>query len=253
MQKRKHVGRTAGMVLAALALLAFLNFLPAFRLETRGMHRLEGDLVTVCYEQEESAARDVFESVSEDARRLSSRLGVSEPVTLYLYDRQSVMQTKKYGYIASWLGLDWYIGDNIGAHKAILTSPANPPSCHDYNSILSAASHEIAHAYIAQINPHISKWLTEGTALYLTNGETLDANLLSQIPSYADTTSNDPVRFSRCGGYQFSNIYIEYLEKTYGWDKVYRLLQTEDYEACFGLTRRQVYDDWTKYLQETYR
>lgn len=50
-----------------------------------------------------------------------------------IYDHQSTMQKKKYGYIGPLLGLDWYIGDNIGT-DVILTSPANPGKVHDYDN-----------------------------------------------------------------------------------------------------------------------
>ncbi len=37
-------------------------------------------------------------------------------VNVYIYDYQNAMQAKKYGYVAPLLGLDWYIGDNIGTN-----------------------------------------------------------------------------------------------------------------------------------------
>lgn len=123
-----------------------------------------------------------------------------------------------HGYIAPLLGLDWYIGDNIGTN-VILTSPANPGSTHDYDNNKYAVLHEIIHAYVSVINKDVDLWLTEGIALYLSNGEPFyRANLeYFTIPAYNDTTSNSPIAFSNCGGYTFSHTYVEYLDKAYGW------------------------------------
>ena len=58
---------------------------------------------------------------------------------------------KKYGFVAPLLGLDWYIGDNIGT-DVILTSPANPGDVHTYDNNKHAVLHEIVHAYISVLN-----------------------------------------------------------------------------------------------------
>ena len=68
------------------------------------------------------------------------------------------------------------------------------------------------------------------------------------IPSYEDTSTRNPIRFADCQGYTFSQTYIEYIDKTYGWDKVVELIGTEDYETCFGKSQRDIYDEWVEYI-----
>lgn len=164
------------------------------------------------------------------------------------------MQKKKYGYIGPLLGLDWYIGDNIGT-DVILTSPANPGKVHDYDNNKYAVLHEIVHAYISVKNPNIHLWLTEGMALYLSNGEEFYKEYLEEmkIPTYEDTCTRNPIRFSNCGGYTFANTYIEYLESTYGWSKVLELIETEKYEQVFGKSSEEIYDEWVLYLNNYYQ
>lgn len=159
------------------------------------------------------------------------------------------MQQKKYGLIGPLLGLDWYIGDNIGT-DVILTSPANPGKVHSYDNNKYAVLHEIVHAYISVINPHIQLWLTEGCALYLTNGEKFDPDCLAYMymPTYEDTLTQNPVTFSNCGGYSFAHTYIQYLEEAYGWEYVLQLLCTEDYESVFGKSAREIYEEWVIYI-----
>ena len=237
---------------AVVAALALVNFLPTLDLATPGMHRLRGRNVDVYYEREEDAARDVLDYVDPVAADLSARLGTSQRVSIYVYDEQATMQTKRYGLVAPLLGLDWYIGDNVGSDAVVLTSPANPPASHDHDSVMGAAPHELVHCYVAALNPHASKWLSEGMALYLANGEEFDPSYLEALPSYRDVTSNDPLRFERCGGYQLANTYVEYLDATYGWDRVVELVRTEDYGGTLGTSRERAYEGWVEYLRRTY-
>ena len=247
--------KTLKIMLAGLGLLLtgiVINFIPTFSLQTKGMKQLNGQWITVYYEQEETAAGDVFQYADAETAGIAKKLGFLEcpDVNVYIYDHQETMQTKKYGYIAPLLGLDWYIGDNIGTN-VILTSPANPGEMHTYDNNKYAVLHEIVHAYVSVINKDIDLWLTEGTALYLSNGAPFYQEYMESIgiPTYQDTCSESPLRFSECGGYTFAHTYIEYLDNTYGWDKVLELLASENYEECFGKSKKEIYNDWVTSLK----
>ncbi len=228
-----------------------VNFIPTFSLDAKEMNQFHGKWVNVYYETEKVAAKDVFDYADSKTEDIANQLGFSEKpdVNVYIYDNQETMQTKKYGYIAPLLGLDWYIGDNIGTN-VILTSPANPGQMHTYDNNKYAVLHEIVHAYVSVINEDIDLWLTEGMALYLSNGEPFYKEYVEShlIPTYRDTCSNNPLTFSDCGGYIFAHTYIEYLDKAYGWDKVLQLIETENYEECFGKSQKEIYDEWVKYI-----
>lgn len=64
----------------------------------------------------------------------------------------------------------------------------------------------MTHAHISVLNENIHLWLTEGVALYLTNGELFHKRYIQEvgIPTYEDTLTRNPIRFSNCGGYIFS-------------------------------------------------
>ena len=246
------VGKILITVVILCLLLVGINFIPTWKLETRGMHRLEGSWVDVYYEEEELAARDVFLLADAQTEYVAKKLGFSEKqdVNIYIYDSQSTMQTKKYGYLGPLLGLDWYIGDNIGTN-VILTSPANPGRMHDYDSIKNAVVHEVVHAYVSVMNPDIRLWLTEGMALYLANGEPFDREYFSymEIPTYAETCTWNPITFSNSGGYTFAHTYIEFLNEMYGWEAVLQLIETEDYKGIFGKTDQELYAEWVTFLE----
>lgn len=233
-----------------------INFIPTWNLKTKDMNVLSGDWINVYYETEKEAAKDVFTYANAKTASIAKKLGFSEKqnVNVYIYDYQNTMQTKKYGYVAPLLGLDWYIGDNIGTN-VILTSPANPGKVHDYDNNKYAVLHEIVHAYVSVINQEVDLWLTEGMALYLSNGEPFyKANLeYFAIPTYNDTLSNNPLTFSNCDGYTFAHTYIEYLDKTYGWDKVLKLIKSENYEECFDKSKKEIYEEWVHYIENYYQ
>lgn len=240
--------RVTGILLACIT----VNFIPTWNLKTADMNVLNGEWINVYYETEKDAAEDVFTYADRETVFLAEKLGFDEKqdVHVYIYDHQDIMQTKKYGYVVLFLGLDWYIGDNIGT-DVLLTSPANPGNLHSYDDIKYAVLHEIIHAYVSVLNEDIDLWLTEGMALYLSNGEPFYRKYLDNytIPTYHAVNSNNPLIFSNCGGYTFAHTYIEYLDKTYGWEKVLKLIKTENYEDCFGISQKEIYEEWVLYLE----
>lgn len=243
-------------IMVMICLLFFINFIPTFHLKSADMSLLEGQWVNVYYEKEKDAATDTFNYADTATEFIAKKLGFTEKenINIYIYDSQATMQRKKYGFIGPLLGLDWYIGDNIGTN-VILTSPANPGAMHNYDSVKYAVLHEIVHAYISVLNPDIDLWLTEGVALYLSNGEEFYKEYLDSmsIPTYSDTCTSNPIRFSNCGGYIFATTYIEYLDVAYGWDSVLELIKTEDYMHCFGKSQEDIYKEWVEYIKNYYQ
>ncbi len=248
--KKSVIIISATIIVIALAIIA--NFIPTWSLKTSGMEEIKGEWVTLYYENEKAAAEDVFVFADSESERIAEKLGFNEKqnIKIYVYDYQKTMQTKKYGFIAPILGLDWYVGDNIGT-DVIITSPANPGKYHSRSSVKNAVPHEITHAYVSVMNEDISLWLTEGMALYLTNGEPFCREWLqyTEIPSYKDIQSDSPLTFSDINGYTFAHTYIEYLDITYGWDKVLELVKTENYRECFRKGEKEIYEEWVNYLE----
>ena len=85
---------------------------------------------------------------------MSRLLGTSGIVLCRIEVRMGNRKYAKSRTIGPVLGLDWYIGDNIGT-DVILTSSANPGKVHDYDNNKYAVLHEIVHAYINVKNPDI--------------------------------------------------------------------------------------------------
>lgn len=248
-------GLTVSAVIVTLLLT--LNFIPTLTRKTGAMQVIEGSNVDVYYESEASAAKDIFEAADARAGALAHLLGAndSKKIKIYIYDRQSTMQQKKYGLIGAALGLDWYIGDNIKS-DVILTSPANPGKLHDSEDVKKAALHEIVHAYNFLINKDMTYWVDNGLAGYLSGQKpAYPMCTYSPIPTLEETRVNGlfaPIKFANYGGYEYSYAYIEYLANTYSWEKVRYFAKSGDYVGEFGLSEGQVYDGFTAYVKSNY-
>ncbi|MEL7609719.1 MAG: hypothetical protein AAGU74_09455 [Bacillota bacterium] len=243
------------IAIGALAVMFLLSFVSTLSLKTNGMKEQKGEYITVYYETEETAAMDVFELANTESARIAKALGLddAQDIRMYIYDRQSTFQTKKYGLIASFLNLDWYVGDNRGT-DVLLTSPANPGPVHSYDENRAASIHEMVHAYNSIVNKNMPLWINEGIALYLTNGDSRrDLYITSySVPSLEQTHTSNPVKFSNMGGYDFAHTYIEYLDKAYGWDRVVALARSSDYIETFDKDESEIYVEWIEFLKENY-
>jgi hypothetical protein len=58
---------------AVLLLLVLVNFIPTFYLKNPGMNTRQGEYITVYYEKEEAAAREVFSLTESESRRFFNR------------------------------------------------------------------------------------------------------------------------------------------------------------------------------------
>jgi len=52
--------------------------------------------------------------------------------------------------------------------------------------------------------------------------------------------------------YDFAHTYIEYLDKTFGWNKVLVFLRENNYENAFGQSEKEIYNNWIEYLRNNY-
>lgn len=250
--------RALAWVVLVAASLALVNLAPTLSLRTSGMQQLTGEHVRLFHQDEEAAAQEVFALAEGRAAELADLLGVQEPVavTVYVYDDQATMQRKKYGLFAPLLGLDWYIGDNIGT-DVLLTSPANPGPAHDHDTVRDAVLHEIVHAMSSVADPGMSYWLDNGLAGYLSGQEpTHLTGSASRIPTLEQTRVRGPLaplRFADMDGYAFSYTYVEHLTEAYGWPAVRELAQGASFEEAVGRTEEQVHQEWTEFVRERYR
>lgn len=179
--------------------------------------------------------------------RVATSLGFTKPlkINIYVYDDQETFHSKKCGVLAEFLDLDWYIGDNCGTDVLLLSPASFAETEHDYNSIKNAVVHEMVHAYNSVLNPNMELWLNEGLAVYLANQKPNEGFYkYFSFPKLCQLYTTDNLDFASFGGYQFAYNFIEYLTKKHGFEKVFQLAKTSDYEGVFGKTEEEIYKTW---------
>lgn len=252
--------RNAWMALAILAAilfgLALLQTLPVFALKPLGAQAYANDAVVVYYERgDEAGAHEVFELVSRNIRRIDERMKFepSTPLEIFVYKAQSSLWMRKYGLVTLLFAPSWYVGDSQGG-VIRMVSPNTPVQGHTHDTILGAVLHEVIHVINYRRNPRISYFWDNGLATYLA-GQTPPAEFLSYLsmPTLAQTHTRDERQFGDMGGYAYSYSYIEYLDQTYGWDRVIDFAAGgRSYQSVFGASEQQVYDGWAQYLKQAF-
>jgi replication-associated recombination protein RarA len=102
------------------------------------------------------------------------------------------------------------------------------------------------------MNPKLSYFWDNGLATYLAQQEPQEREINSMpIPTLRDMHTENGLKFGEMGGYAYSYKYIEYLDQTYGWEKVAAYASGKgDYEDVFQKSEEDIYRDWCKYMDE---
>ena len=132
----------------------------------------------------------------------------------------------------------------------MMVSPYTPVRVHTHDSILMATLHELVHSIVFQINPNLSYFWDNGLATYL-SGQAPEGGMIESmsVPSIEQMHTNNGLEFGNMGGYAFSYNYIEFLEQTYGWEKVVAFASGDgSYEKVFGASEAEIYDAWSAKL-----
>ncbi|MBN1055604.1 hypothetical protein DVW05_09640 [Clostridium botulinum] len=240
-------------LLVGLIIIILLNFIPTLNLKTKDMIIIEKDHFIIYYEKnDKNAATDISNRLGKGYNLVSNSIKISPDykTDVYIYKNLDEFHMKKYGFWGRFFGPEWYIGDNI-KNKVIIVSPNSPGKQHNYDEVADAALHEYIHTLMWSINPKVSKFLNEGMAGYI-SGNAKPVHKITSAPSYEDTKVTDPVTFGNHGMYSFSYTYIEYLDKTYGMEKVLELVKDNNYEQTFEKTEKEIFDEWIKFLNSNY-
>lgn len=156
---------------------------------------------------------------------------------------------------------DWVRG-GLGKHGIVIASPLNPPPGSSFDNVLNTAVHEFVHIIINKINESTPRWLNEGIACY----EAKDNNeewiiktikngiLQNTLPSFKNLdTGEDFETFFKRDGYQYSYTIAEAIIEEFGYDKLYKLIESPDkFTEVFGLTENQLENKWNEYIKKNY-
>ncbi len=163
-----------------------------------------------------------------------------------VYKDIDTFQRKCYGLFISWILPEWGAGASSKA-DVLMTSPEYANADHTYEDMLEIASHEYVHTLVWKIKAFADIWLDEGMAVYF-SGQKQAIN--APVPTFKEMQSQQINAFVDANGYLFSYYYIEYLLATYEDEQIIKLIKTDDYDACFGISKKDVYENWIDWLSE---
>ncbi|KAF1086201.1 hypothetical protein SPSYN_00942 [Sporotomaculum syntrophicum] len=247
--KKNKMSKPILIGLVSIISVAVIQYLPALILKSPGMQEIAGQYVIVYYQKgDEKGAHEVFDLLESTAKEIRKKLNYTEAAKtkMYIYKKQSTFQMKKAGLVTLLFAPEWYVGDNKG-DIALMVSPYAKVSGHNHDSILSAAPHEMTHTINYLINPELSYWIDNGVAGYLSDQKPQE-NFIEKnnVPSFEDICLENEIKFGKIGGYEYSYLYIEYLDKTYGWDKVASIVKGISYQEVFNKSEKEIYDEWVR-------
>jgi hypothetical protein len=130
----------------------------------------------------------------------------------------------------------------------------------------TTVAHEMAHAFVFDINPDVRGWITEGIAQYEQTAEFNDLTRkygfagaigkdveAGRIPKFSELFAGHRVTSPEItGDYLFAGSFIDFASVTYGFRSISAFVKTNDFSASFGQTESGIWEGWVQYLREHY-
>lgn len=156
---------------------------------------------------------------------------------------------------------DWVVGA-AAINELKMVSPLNPGNVHEYDSLMKAIVHELVHTAVLNVRKPrglvgLPKWLNEGYAFYEAGQMTDDmreATILytqkNTPPSWIELNTASTAEFGDINGYAYSTTIIEFLVKTYGFERLIQLInEPENIEAIYDTTKENLENRWLIYIK----
>ncbi len=241
------------MILSCIVVVLVIQTLPVFFVKPLGSLSMKGEDISLYYSKgDEKGAREVFDLLQEKGEEIRVKMGYSSKknTEVIIYKSQKSLAIREAGLITLAIAPPWHIGDSHNGN-VMLVSPYTNVKSHTHDSILQAALHEYVHSIVHEINPKLSYFWDNGLATYLAGQKPSDGEVSSMpVPSVEDMHTENGLKFGSMGGYAFSYKYIEFLDNTYGWDRIIAYASgLGSYEGVFGKTEEDIYKEWTEYLK----
>lgn len=251
MKKKSKVKKTIIIIICIIALVA-IQTLPVFFPKPLGSKAISDKNINLYYQsKDEKGAKEIFELLKDQANEIRTKMNFNSkaPTNVYIYHSQNQLAIREAGFITLTFAPSWHIGDSHNGN-IMMVSPYTSVKGHTHDSIVLATLHELVHSIVFQINPELSYFWDNGLATYLSQQKPDNEIIRTMtIPTLEDTHTENGLKFGQMGGYAFSYTYIEYLEKTYSWEKVVDYASGKgNYEEIFNNSEENIYKDWSQYI-----
>jgi hypothetical protein len=250
--KHKEKYRKAILITVVVLIIIGLQSLPVLFPRPVGSKTLENEDFIVYYQpSQEKGASEVFESINSKAGEIYRQMNFENkgPTKVYIYSKQWQLAIREAGIVTLAFAPPWHIGDSHNGNIMVV-SPYTPVKVHTHDSILSAVLHEMVHSIVYRVNDDLSYFWDNGLATYIA-GQNPEPGMVRamEIPTISDMHTENGLKFGNMGGYAFSYNYIEYMDKTYGWQSVLDYASGKgSYEEIFKKTEEEIYNDWVQYI-----
>lgn len=203
---------------------------------------------------ERKVHQDLFDELKRSVELLATKFKhqPSRKVVIEIYpDQPTFHQAVGEADAPSWF-MGTYKDDTIK-----IVSPLNPGPEHTYASILKSTTHLYAMWLIHDINPNAPKWLRQGIGAYESKqmseaymkDTTADAIRSGAIPTLAQL-ENDTWDFETMGGFQFSYLMVEFIDKQYGLEALNQVIRRPDnYSGVFNRSESELREQWIHYIR----
>lgn len=252
--KKKNKSKKAAVIIICIIAIALVQTLPVFFPKPLGSKSIIADNISLYYQSgDEKGANEVFELLNEKSDEIYTKMNFvsNTPTNVYLYKTQWQLAIREAGFITLIIAPPWHIGDSHNGN-IMMVSPYTPVKVHSHDSILTATLHELVHSIVYQVNPNLSYFWDNGLATYLSEQKPEQAMIEAMpVPTLQDMHTDNGLEFGEMGGYAFSYNYIEYLDQTYGWEKVVNYASGKgSYEEIFNRSEEDIYTDWCQHLNK---
>lgn len=253
MKKKSTVKKVLTVVICIITL-AIIQTLPVFFPKPLGSKNITDNNICLYYQPgDEKGANEIFGVLKDKADEIRTKMDFKSdiPTQVYLYKSQAQLAIREAGFITLFFAPSWYIGDSHNGN-IMMVSPYTPVKGHTHDTIVNATLHELVHSIVYKVNPSLSYFWDNGLATYLSEQKPEEEHINSMpVPTLEDMHTDNGLTFSQMGGYAFSYNYIEYLEKTYSWEKVVAYASRKgNYEEIFNKSEENIYKDWCRYINE---
>jgi hypothetical protein len=243
------------VIAACIIALVIVQTLPVFFPKPLWSKTITDKNLNLYYQAgDEKGANEVFELLKNKSEEIRTKMNFESdnPTDVYLYKSQKQLAIREAGFITLTFAPAWHIGDSHNGNIMMISPYTPTKSSHTHDTILNATLHELVHSINYKINPKLSYFWDNGLATYLSQQIPDEKEFMQMTaPTLKDMHTENGLKFGEMGGYSFSYKYIEYLDKTYGWDKVVAFAAGKgSYEEVFEKSEEDIYKDWCQYIHK---
>lgn len=270
--KRPWLYALAGLaVLALLVVLGLVCAKPASQaIVSRRVDR--GPLVAYSGEDDVALTETLLAVLEKDYRRLAERYnaGPKPRVVIHVFTSNLLYNMAAGNPFPLPRGAGGYAGRSAGNEVYVLV-PANwqplPDSAFPPERTRTLCAHEMAHAFVHELNPAVKGWVTEGVATYEQSCVFNDAIRKAGFTGWIEkeVRQGSVPRFARLfdgttkitdqaitHDYVFAGTFVDYAVARHGYPALTAFIKTSDFERSFGRSEDEIWADWVRYLNENY-